>query len=70
MHQILPNEEASTILRLPFLPLLLSLGNIWLHIGEEAKFITPWPMSIVAPKRFSRDLPSVICHVPAHSMTT
>ena len=64
MHQVLPSEEASTFLRLALLPLLLSLGNTWLHIGEEAKFIVPWPTSIIAPKRFNGDLPSVICPTP------
>ena len=68
MHQVLPSEEASTFLRLALLPLPLSLGNTWLHIGEEEKFIVPWPTSIIAPKRFNRDLPTVICPTPCRRL--
>jgi hypothetical protein len=49
--------------------LLLTLGKTWLLQGGEVKFIVLFPTSIVAPRSFSRDLPSVFRPFPTHSIT-
>ena len=54
---------------LPLLFLRFPLGNSCRLPGEAVNHIVPFPTSIIAPMSFSRDLPSVICHVPAHSIT-
>jgi hypothetical protein len=56
-------------LHLPFLPLLLTLGKIWLLQGGEINLILPFSTSITTPRSFSRDLPSVIYPFPTHSIT-
>ena len=72
-NKVFLSEEASTsipkTLRLPLLPLLSPLGNTSQQPGGEVKFMVPFPTSIIAPRSFSRDLPSVICPVPTHSIT-
>jgi hypothetical protein len=49
--------------------LLLTLGKTWLLQGGEVNFILPFPISIVVPRSFSGDLPSVIYPFPTHSIT-
>jgi hypothetical protein len=70
-NQVLSNEVLGSMdaLRLPFLPLLLTLGKTWLLQDGEINLIVPFPTSIVAPRSFSRDLPSVICYFSTHSIT-
>jgi hypothetical protein len=71
-NQVISSDEVLGLagaLRLPFLPLLLTLGKMWLLQGGEINLILPFPTSITAPGSFSRDLPSVICHFPTHSIT-
>jgi hypothetical protein len=71
-NQVISSDEvlgSAGALRLPFLPLLLTLGKTWLLQGGEINLILPFPTSITAPMSFSRDLPSVICPFPTHSIT-
>jgi hypothetical protein len=56
-------------LRLPLLPLLFTLGNTWLLQGGEMNLMVSFPTSRMAPRSFSRDLPSVIYPFPTHSIT-
>jgi hypothetical protein len=49
--------------------LLLTLGKMWLLQDGEMNLILPFPRAITAPRSFSRDLPSVICPFPTHSIT-
>jgi hypothetical protein len=37
--------------------------------GGETNLMVPFPTSIMVPRSFSRDLPSVICPFPTHSIT-
>jgi hypothetical protein len=63
-NQVISSDEvlgSAGALRLPFLPLLLTLEKTWLLQGGEINLILPFLTSITAPRSFSRDLPSVIC---------
>ena len=72
-NQVFSNEGALILLPgnlcLPLLFLRFPIGNSWWLPGEAVKHMVPFPTSITAPMSFSRDLPSVICLVPAHSIT-
>jgi hypothetical protein len=71
-NQVISSDEAlgsAGALRLPLLPLLLTLGKTWLLQGGEINLMLPFPTSITAPRSFSRDLPSEICPFPTHSIT-
>jgi hypothetical protein len=72
VNQVTSSDEvlgSARALRLAFLPLLLTLGKMWLLQGGEINLILPFPTSMTVPRSFNRDLPSVICPFPTHSIT-